>query len=71
MSDEKTFRTECLAIMSLCRVGLNLPTESYIAVHYTADSLLCIFKYIDGKIYRLEVKEIQTNSPFLTEEGHD
>ncbi len=53
-------RTEYLEILRRMRIGLNLPKERYITVHYTATSLVTLIRFEDGKLYRVEIEEVQS-----------
>lgn len=52
-------KTLLLDIMVAVRSGLNLRPQDYVGAHYTNSSLLTLFRWIDGKLYSIEIKEIK------------
>lgn len=65
MEQVKTF---CLEILQCLRKGLALPANAYKGVHYSANSLICWFRYDDGKLYKVTIQELTDLSEPQTQE---
>lgn len=51
-------RTQMLQILIDCRKGLDVRDGDVPATHYTAQGLTMLFKYTDGKLYRLVISPV-------------
>lgn len=54
-----TKRTECLEILRRIRTVVGIEDRRVAAVHYTADSLIMLFRHEDKKLYKVEIKEVE------------
>lgn len=62
-ADPIKMRTLFLEILMRCRAGLNLHQENFVATHYCTSSLICMFRYVDNKLYKLTVSEVSLETP--------
>lgn len=59
--------TYCSEILLRCREGLNLRNEQWLSTYFTANSLVALMRYADGKLYKLEISEVKGEAPnFIT-----
>ncbi len=55
-------RTHLLDILLRCREGLKLQDAEVPAVRYGTESLIMLFRHEDGRLYKIEISEINTEA---------